>query len=312
MRCPRTLAADLEHSRTEADGAAVNLRRQACPAPAATSEFPQCRYFGDMDSIEAANRPSNTIQVDPGRLSGLRRYNLVVGLILIVQAVIVLVLSNGFTLPVTASYMEGPPGTAPADPVTLLNTPVGLVVAGFLALSGIALLIVATLWHTGYAADLARTRNRARWVEYALTSSMMIVLIAQLTGVSDVAALAAIFAVNAAMIFFGWLQEDYESPGGGWLPFIFGCIVGIVPWLIIAFFVVSPGSASAASPPGFVYGIIVSLFLFFNVFALNQFLQYKQIGRWADYLVGERTYITLSLVAKSLLAWQVFGGTLAP
>ena len=33
--------------------------------------------------------------------------------------------------------------------------------------------------------------------------------------------------------------------------------------------------------------------------------------RWADYLVGERTYITLSLVAKSLLAWQVFSGTLA-
>jgi hypothetical protein len=84
-----------------------------------------------------------------------------------------------------------------------------------------------------------------------------------------------------------------------------------VPWLIIAFFVIAPGSTSSAEPPGFVYGIIVSLFLFFNVFALNQYLQYKQVGRWADYLAGERTYITLSLVAKSLLAWQVFAGTLA-
>jgi hypothetical protein len=60
-----------------------------------------------------------------------------------------------------------------------------------------------------------------------------------------------------------------------------------------------------------VYGIVVSLFVFFNVFALVQWLQYKRVGRWADYLVGERTYITLSLVAKSLLAWQVFAGTLA-
>ena len=154
-------------------------------------------------------------------------------------------------------------------------------------------------------------RNRARWVEYALTSSMMIVLIAQITGLTDVAALAAIFAVNAAMIFFGWLQEVYEQPGGGFLPFIFGSMTGIVPWLIIAFFVIAPGSTSSAEPPGFVYGIIVSLFLFFNVFALNQYLQYKQVGRWADYLIGERTYITLSLVAKSLLAWQVFAGTLA-
>jgi len=252
------------------------------------------------------------LPIDESRLAKLRRYNIFVGIILIAQAVVVVLLANDFTLPVTASYLEGPPGTAPGDPVTLLNTPIGLAVAGFLALSGVALLIVATAWSRGYAADLARQRNRARWVEYALTSSMMIVLIAQIIGISDVAALTAIFGVNAAMIFFGWLQENYEQPGGGWLPFVFGCIVGIVPWLIIAFFVVAPGATSPAEPPTFVYGIIISLFLFFNVFALNQFLQYKQVGRWADYLVGERAYITLSLVAKSLLAWQVFAGTLAP
>lgn len=252
-----------------------------------------------------------TAPVDPGRLAGLRRYNIVVGLILVAQAVAVVALANDFTLPVTAAYVEGPPGTAPSEAVTLLNTPIGLAVAGFLGLSGLALLIVATVWSRGYAADLARQRNRARWVEYALTSSMMIVLIAQVTGITDVGALVAIFAVNAAMILFGWLQEVYEHPGGGFLPFIFGSMTGIVPWLIIAFFVVSPGSTSGAEPPAFVYGIIVSLFLFFNVFALNQYLQYKQVGRWADYLVGERAYITLSLVAKSLLAWQVFSGTLA-
>jgi hypothetical protein len=40
-------------------------------------------------------------------------------------------------------------------------------------------------------------------------------------------------------------------------------------------------------------------------------LQYRRKGRWADYLYGEAVYILLSLVAKSLLAWQVFAGTLA-
>lgn len=265
----------------------------------------------DRHATPARDSSTTPTPVEPARLARLRRYNIIVGLVLIGQAVAVLALSNDFTLPVTASYLEGPPGTTPGDPVTLLNTPIGPAVAGFLALSGLALLIVATLWSRGYAADLARQRNRARWVEYALTSSMMIVLIAQITGLTDVGALAAIFAVNAAMILFGWLQEAYEHPGGGFLPFIFGSMVGIVPWLIVAFFVVAPGSTSSAEPPGFVYGIIVSLFLFFNVFALNQYLQYKQVGRWADYLVGERAYITLSLVAKSLLAWQVFAGTLA-
>jgi len=61
----------------------------------------------------------------------------------------------------------------------------------------------------------------------------------------------------------------------------------------------------------FVYVIYVSLFVFFNSFALNMVFQYARIGPWKNYLVGESTYILLSLVAKSALAWQVFGGTLA-
>ena len=63
--------------------------------------------------------------------------------------------------------------------------------------------------------------------------------------------------------------------------------------------------------PGFVYGIVVSLFVFFMSFAVNQWLQYRQIGRWADYAYGEKVYLVLSLVAKSALAWQIFGGSLA-
>ena len=105
------------------------------------------------------------------------------------------------------------------------------------------------------------------------------------------------------------LQERYESPGGGWWPFVLGCGAGITPWVAIGIYLIGPGSS--AHPPGFVYAIFLSLFVFFNTFAVNQYLQYGQVGRWRDYLVGERTYITLSLVAKSLLAWQIFASTLA-
>ena len=48
----------------------------------------------------------------------------------------------------------------------------------------------------------------------------MVVLIAMLPGISDVAALGAVFGVSATMILFGLLMEHYESPGRpGWLPF---------------------------------------------------------------------------------------------
>ena len=255
--------------------------------------------------------PSADAQSD--RYRGLRRYNLIAAAFHAVQAGLVVALANDFTLPVTGTYLEGPPGTTPSEAVTILDTPIGLAVAGFLALSAIFHVVVASGWFFGrYRAGLGEGHNYFRWVEYSLSSSIMIVLIAQLTGIADVVALLAIFGVNASMILFGWLQEKYHQPGdGGWVPFIFGCIAGIVPWVGVVIYVIAPGSTSDAEPPAFVYGIILSLFIFFNTFAVNQWLQYRQVGRWRDYLVGERAYITLSLVAKSALAWQVFGGTLA-
>jgi hypothetical protein len=251
--------------------------------------------------------------MDAPTMAGLRRYNLIAAAAHAVQGVLVLALANDFTLPVTATYLEGPPGTTPADQVVLWNLPVAMGVALFFFLSAAAHLTVASpSVFPRYSAGLAAGHNYYRWLEYSLSSSVMIVLIAQLVGIADAAALLALFGVNASMILFGWLQERYHQPGdGGWLPFIFGCIAGIVPWLAVLLYVVAPGATSDAEPPAFVYGIIVSLFLFFNVFAVVQWLQYRQVGRWRTYLVGERTYITLSLVAKSALAWQVFAGTLA-
>lgn len=251
------------------------------------------------------------VRVPGDRVRRLRSYNLVMGLLHAAQGAAILALANGFALPVTASFLEGPPGTDPGEPETLFELPIAQGVAAFLFLSAIAHLLIATPVLFGrYARDLERHRNVARWVEYSLSASVMIVLIAMLTGISDVAALMALFGVNASMILFGLLQEVYEEPGGRLLPFWLGCIAGAVPWLAIAVYLVAPGST--ASPPGFVYAIFVSLFMFFNAFALNMWLQYRRVGRWRDYLFGESAYVLLSLLAKSALAWQVFAGTLAP
>jgi hypothetical protein len=245
------------------------------------------------------------------RLRRLRLYNLGMGALHAIQGILVLALATDFSLPVTAAFMEGPPGTEPAPATELFSVSIPWGVALFLFLSAIAHWTIASPGVFGwYARGLAATHNYARWLEYSLSSSLMIVLIAMLTGISDVAALLALFGVNASMILFGWLQERYERPGApSFLPFWFGAIAGVVPWIAIGIYLISPGNA--ASPPGFVYGIFASLFVFFNVFAVNLILQYRRVGPWRDYVFGESVYVALSLVAKSLLAWQVFGGTLA-
>ena len=190
------------------------------------------------------------------------------------------------------------------------NLAIGPAVASFVLISAAAHLIVVLPGVFGwYCRNLAQRRNDARWVEYSVSASIMVVLIAMLTGIGDVAALVAIFGVNASMIFFGLLQEHTERPGEGkLLPFWLGCIAGAVPWIAIGIYFFSPGAG--ATPPGFVFGIFISLFVFFNAFAVNMWLQYRGIGPWRDYLFGERVYILLSLTAKSALAWQVFFPTL--
>jgi len=244
--------------------------------------------------------------------STIRRYNLIAGVFHLVQMAAVIALANDFSLPIVARYMAGPPGSTFAEPVTLLKTPVGITVAIFLGLSAFFHFLVSTpKFFPRYSAGIAAQRNYFRWVEYSISSSVMIVLIAQICGISDVTSLIAIFGVNASMILFGWLQEKYEQPGnGGWLPFIFGCIAGIVPWIALVFYVFAIGGPGDTKAPAFVYGIVISLFLLFNSFAIVQYLQYKKVGKWAEYIRGEKTYITLSLVAKSALAWQIFASTL--
>ncbi len=245
-----------------------------------------------------------------GQIRKLSRYNAWMGLLHAAQGVAILAIGNGFTVPVGATYLEGPPGTFAQQPTRIFDLSIALGVAGFLFISAVFHWLVVTPWFRDrYVAGLSKQRNNFRWVEYSLSSSVMMVLIAALTGITDASALVAIFGANAAMIFFGVVQEKYEHPGGSLTPFWLGSAVGVVPWIAVGIYLFTPGSA--AQPPGFVYAIYFSLFAFFNVFALNMWLQYRRVGRWENYLFGESAYIALSLVAKSLLAWQVFAGTLA-
>ncbi|MEZ5225721.1 MAG: heliorhodopsin HeR [Acidimicrobiales bacterium] len=257
-----------------------------------------------------------TVDVPDLRLARLRRFNLVMGALHLVSGLAMVVLGNDFSLSVTTLNLNGPPGTPVAQGTLSQATEVPLAwgTALFLFLSAFFhFLIASPVGFRGYGAELRRGRNRFRWVEYSLSATLMIVLIAMVTGILDLAALIALAVANIAMILFGWLMEMVNAPDHRtwWTPFWFGCVAGIGPWVAIAaYLVVNLNQAGAQGPPTFVYGIIVSIFVFFNTFAVNQWLQYRQVGRWADYLFGEVVYIVLSLVAKSVLAWQIFANTL--
>jgi hypothetical protein len=247
--------------------------------------------------------------VDARSCASLRRWNLALTLLHLAQAVAVLVLATDFAVTVTRSLPTGPPGTPPGAPEALFDLPVGATVALFLALAAVDHLLTAILFRRTYEADLRSGINRFRWVEYSFSATLMVILIALYTGIDGISALIGIAGANVAMILFGWLQESANPPGRAAVtmkPFWFGCIAGAAPWIAIGYNLVA-----SEEVPGFVIGIFVSLFLFFNSFALNQWLQYRRIGPCRSYAFGEKAYLVLSLVAKSALAWQIFAGSLA-
>jgi len=254
---------------------------------------------------------------------GLRRFNLIMGFLHLVQGILMIVLSFALgdlkVYQVSTTVLNFDVAAQKLVPTLKLpfSLPFGPAVGAFLLISAIAHFSLGTFAYKWYVTNLKKGMNPARFYEYAFSSSIMIVLIALLTGVSDLGALIAMFGVNASMNLFGLLMElhNQTTKKTDWTSYIFGCFAGIIPWIVIVvYFVSSIASAASedAGPPGFVYGIVASLFVFFNIFAVNMYLQYKKVGRWKNYLFGERMYIILSLVAKTLLAWQVFAGVLAP
>ena len=244
----------------------------------------------------------------PERFANLRIWNLALTVAHAVQAVLIVVLSGSFAITVVSTFPEGPPGTATPPSESLFDVRIGLAMGLFLALAAFDHLVTATVARSTYEGDLRGGINRFRWAEYSISATIMVILIGFYSGITNITAVVAVAGANAAMILFGWLQERMNPPGRTtttMMPFWFGTLAGIAPWIGIGIQII--GSETV---PGFVYGIVITQFVLFFSFGLNQWLQYRSVGRWRDYLYGEKVYLVLSLVAKSLLAWQIYFGSL--
>lgn len=239
----------------------------------------------------------------------LRAWNVIIGALLAAEGVTMLTTSNDLSLPVTVAWLRDDPvavqGPVPAH--TLFSVRIGPVVAMFLFLAAADHLLVASPGAIrAYERGIAAQRNLFRWVEYAVSASIMISLIGLFVGIRDFGAVVAVFALNTTMILFGELMERHQEPGrADWTAFWFGCLAGAVPWILVFSFV-----AGAPTVPGFVWVITITQLVLFIAFAVNMALQYARIGRWRSYVFGETGYIVLSATAKSLLAWLIFANVL--
>lgn len=257
---------------------------------------------------------------DEKKFNSLKKFNTFMGFLHLIQGIGMLLLAltvdkfAAFKVPVLSNFLTFDTTLMRLVTVSgkVADLPFAVLVSCFLFMSAIAHFIIVTVGSDVYRRDIEKGINRFRWYEYALSSSLMIVLIAMLFGIYDISALIPIFLLNASMNLFGLLMEELNQykKRTDWTSFVFGTIAGIGPWIVVLLYAF--GNADPAKVPWFAYAIVGSYLLFFNLFPVNMVLQYKKVGKWADYMYGERAYIILSLVAKSILAWLVFAGVMQP
>lgn len=258
-------------------------------------------------------QPAATPLPDP-TAQRLRVGNLAAALFHFASAVVFLILATDFDLPVTAAFPTEDPALTEElfRPEILFEVTIGYGVAAFSLLSALFHLAVATVLNRNYNRAISETQNPFRWIEYSLSATLMMLLIIMLLGEYDIGALIGIAAANVSMILFGWLMERHNRPGDptmDWYPFVFGCLAGIAPWIVGSIYFAGALSNADEAVPVWVWGIFISVFVMFNCFAVNQFLQYKRLGKWRDYVFGEGVYIALSFIAKTALVWQIYFGT---
>jgi hypothetical protein len=184
----------------------------------------------------------------------------------------------------------------------------------FLALSGLDHFLVSCPGiNRKYNYYIERYQNPFRWTEYAFSASTMRVMIAQLSGVTDIHSLFMIFILTATTMLLGSCHESVNAVARAdgyrqnWFPFLAAWIPHLASWSVIFcyFFV----GVTRASAPAFVWAIVFILFILDGTFALLFYMQWGKKWIFRDYINGEVGFILLSFTSKTLLAWiNYFGG----
>jgi hypothetical protein len=243
-------------------------------------------------------------------------FNLKMGIVHLVQGLFLL--GNALRMPVFRDYQPSiyilgrffiqDAGAYFEFEKVLFDLPVAILAASFILFSALFHFLISIPFKKQYLANIEKGINPLRWYEYAFSSSIMIVLLSILFGITSIEGLLAVFGINAVMNLLGLLMEKMNPPNRiktDWTAHFVGWIAGFIPWIIILFYLLN---FDLSLLPWFVLPGLSFYFLVFNLFAFNQILQYARVGKWKDYVYGEKSYVWLSLIGKSTLAWLVFLG----
>lgn len=189
---------------------------------------------------------------------------------------------------------------------TLTESTVTTLIVSFFAITAGFHLLYALNPGNVYLNAVKNGNNFMRWIEYSITATMMIVIIALISGVKDLRSYFILITSAIAMIYTGQMFETSSGPLR-WIPIIVGFVLLIGIWVVI---IGSFNSAidsvndfnkktgSSENIPSWLYAVVYVLLFFYALFGLVPITQTIFGGNYRRY---EYFYLTLSLVSKATL-----------
>jgi hypothetical protein len=247
-----------------------------------------------------------------------RNWNLWLAAIFFVQAVAIAVAGASRPYPITLNFLGTDTLQSQAAGHTVLATGthrlfdlnLTFVVAAFLLVAAVGHALAATKLRSVYEQGLQLGINKIRWTEYSVAAGIMMVAVAMLVGVQDIATLLCVFGLIAVASLLGLIVERWGKLKTGWMAFSLGCLAGGFAWIVIAIYLF--GTLVYGTVSIFSWVIALVTILLFIASGVNLYLQQCKFGNWASYLYSEKMFMALSLAMKTLLAWLIFADVLHP
>ena len=241
--------------------------------------------------------------------AGLRRLSGLAGMLLLVQAVVLGIILAVTPARVVLPITLGLPGGR--ERIVLFAVDIGAAVIVLALLVAVSRLVtVMPTIFPRYSSGVSSNRHTARWIEFVFSSSIIVFLVAQVNGISDIGTLVLSYAITSGMTLFSVLQErSVRSASGRMIPLWFAAAIGIVPWGVIAFHQVS--ALVVGQPPSALARVItLTMLAFAFAFFLSHWRDQRRKDSGQSAVAGEHTHILLSLASTSVFAWLMAFGVL--
>ena len=175
-------------------------------------------------------------------------------------------------------------------------------VVGVMATSAVLSLIMLTVYKNRYSAAVKARVNGLRWAEIAITSALMVEVVALLSGINDIFVLKVIAGLVIVTCALGWVSEKRNLQANRTVKseLMISVLTGALPWLLILGYAASTYIHGRVTSPWYVYALYAVLIVGFTGYCLA--LKGFVYRRFTDYTVLERRQLLIGILTKVAFA----------